>query len=75
MGHAGSAVTRLYRFYNYLAGRHGEPFALCDACVKAQPVPDGPVLQCIADEARSGCVGTFHRERRRTKPAARAGSR
>jgi len=48
-------MVRLYRFYNYEAGKDGEPFALCDDCRKEQPVPEFTVLNLIAHVALAPC--------------------
>jgi hypothetical protein len=47
----------LYRFYNWLVDKHGEPFALCDECVKLQPIPEGCDLRKLADAAVRECEG------------------
>jgi hypothetical protein len=46
----------LYRFYNFEKSMHGEPFALCSAHIKEQPIPQGCILSMIAKEAISECV-------------------
>ena len=49
--------VRLYRFYNWEADGTGEPFRLCDECVKRQPVPPTCVLEKMADDCGRECEG------------------
>ncbi len=49
-------VTRLYRFFNMAKDAHGEPFALCDEHRETQVVPEGCILNKIADRAAAACA-------------------
>lgn len=49
--------ARLYRFYNWEVSKHGEPFALCDECLKKQPCPANCTLVKIALDAGRECQG------------------
>ena len=55
---------KLYRFYNMALSQHGEPFALCSAHRKAQPIPDNTVLEHIASKTAWPCHQCVHREER-----------
>jgi len=48
-------IKRLYRFYNMVASKDGEPFALCDKHRKIQKIPDNCILSKIADKTDWGC--------------------
>ena len=48
-------IVSLYRFYNWEKGRHGEPFALCEAHFEKQPTPSGCILQKLADNSLISC--------------------
>jgi hypothetical protein len=50
-----SKKVGLYQFYNWQVDKWGEPFALCDTCVKLQPIPEGCDLRKIADKALKLC--------------------
>jgi hypothetical protein len=52
----GMAMIRLYRFFNFERDAYGEPFALCDVCLKSQPVPEQCYLNKIADRALLPCA-------------------
>ena len=51
----GGIMIRLYRFYNFVVGKHGEPFAMCDECKKKYNVPSNCVMNVLADKARWSC--------------------
>lgn len=48
-------LVRLYRFFNFVKGKHGEPFALCDKHRAEQPVPPTCALEKISDKATEPC--------------------
>lgn len=48
-------ANRLYRFYNFLTSKHGEPFAICDKHKGKQMVPGSCNLIKIADRAVEEC--------------------
>ena len=48
-------LVRLYRFFNFVKGGYGEPFALCDKHKAEQPVPSTCKLEKIADKATEQC--------------------
>lgn len=50
-------MIRLYRFYNFDEDKEGEPFALCDECIKKQVTPPYCYLHKIANDALIGCLG------------------
>ena len=47
--------VRLWRFYNIEEGKWGEPFTMCDSCRSEYRVPDGLVMNVVADGARGSC--------------------
>jgi hypothetical protein len=51
-----TSPVRLYRFYNWQVSKHGEPFSLCDECLKKQPVPPNFYLEKMADNSASPCA-------------------
>ena len=56
-------MTRLYRFYNIVVGKHGEPFAMCDKCAKNYRPPTTCLMQKIADKTDWECNGHESRAR------------
>jgi hypothetical protein len=48
--------VRLYRFFNYIVGEDGEPFALCDKHKEIQKIPGTCALRKIADKAVDPCI-------------------
>jgi hypothetical protein len=46
----------VYRFYNYEQSKYGEPFALCEAHKKEQPVPRGCMIAKLAEKALQHCI-------------------
>jgi hypothetical protein len=52
-----SKQVGLYQFYNRSVDECGEPFALCDACVKLKFIPEDCDLRKIADQALKPCEG------------------
>jgi len=50
-----SGQVRLYRFYNIEKSKYGEPFALCDAHRKEQPIPAYCTIEKIANDADWPC--------------------
>lgn len=61
-------LVRLYRFFNFVKGKHGEPFALCDKHLADQPVPPTCKLEKIADKASEPC--SFCEANAKGEPAA-----
>ena len=53
-------MTRLYAFYNWSVGRQGEPFRLCDECIKKQPIPPNCYLNKPANDAVGYCQADWH---------------
>ena len=48
-------MADLYQFFNFAADRSGAPFALCKKHAREQVVPDGTVLNKIAQQAVAPC--------------------
>lgn len=45
----------LYRFFNFVVGKHGEPFTLCEEHRAQQVVPDNCFLEKMADSSVYEC--------------------
>lgn len=58
--HGKATAVRLYRFYNVDRNQKGEPFRLCDECLKIQPVPLNCLLEKIADAPIGCCQSDNH---------------
>jgi hypothetical protein len=49
--------VRLYCFYNWEVSKNGEPFRLCDECIKKQPIPKNCTLVKMAEDCGRECEG------------------
>lgn len=47
--------TRLYRFYNFVVGEYGEPFARCDRHTKNYKSPPDCIVEMIASTTKWRC--------------------
>lgn len=59
-----SGMVSVYRFYNFTASRHGEPFSLCEAHVSQQTIPATCTLEKLAEKSVQPC----EREGRTAEP-------
>lgn len=52
-----SGPVALYRLFNVIVGKAGEPFRLCASCAVLQTVPNTCILEKMADNAVGECQG------------------
>ena len=48
-------MKRAYRFFNFVADKHGEVFGLCDKHAKTAPTPKTCVREKIGDKTNLHC--------------------